>query len=74
MEEDEFYQMLVKRNSKNSSGNAEHIEAGITDTIVAPKNAKQRKDRAPDKQTLKNFGSLSCIKARVMRISNLNCV
>ena len=49
-EEDDFYQMFMKRNSRNSNENSQQIKAGITATVAVLENVKQRKDRAPDKQ------------------------
>lgn len=40
VEEDEFYQMLVKGNSANSSGNS-HFKTGIAAAVGALKNVKQ---------------------------------
>ena len=74
-EEGEPYQMLVKGNSTNTSGNSQHVKAGITATVAALKNVKQQKDRAPDIQRdVENVGGFRCIKIVVTRVSKLKCL
>ena len=34
VEEDEFYEILVKGNSTNSNGNSQHIKAAITALLL----------------------------------------
>ena len=54
--EDEFYQMIVKENSKYSKKKSPHVKVEITTIVAISENVKQRIKRAPDRQRLKNFG------------------